>query len=425
MATGQPTSLMRFLRGLAARRGGDAADGQLLHRFATRQDEAAFAALVRRHGPLVCGACRRVLHDPNDAEDAFQATFLVLARKAGSVARPELLGNWLYGVACRTAREAKARAARRRARERQVAARSAADPAADVDWADLRPVLDEEIGRLPARYRVPFVLCYLQGRTNEEAARLLGCPKGTVLSRLAWARQQLRSRLTRRGLALPGALVATVLASRAAPAGVPPALVCSTVEAATLVAAGKAVAGAVPARVADLTEGVLRAMFTTRLRIAAAIVLALVLAGGGAGVATSLLRAEGERAQARAPAADPAPRKEEPTEVTLASAPPVVVRTVPEAGADDVDPQLTEIKVTFSKDMADGSWSWTTYGKDNFPKTDGKPKYLADKRTCVLPVKLEPGKTYALLLNSETFRNFKDEDGRPAVPYLLVFRTKK
>lgn len=112
-------------------------------------------------------------------------------------------------------------------------------------------------------------------------------------------------------------------------------------------------------------------------------------------------------------------------DVTLESVPPVVVKTVPEAGTADVDPKLTEIKVTFSKDMQDGSWSWVTLSKESYPEGDGKPKYLADKRTCVLPVKLEPGKTYAVWVNSEKFDNFKDADGRSAVPYLLVFKTKK
>ena len=112
-------------------------------------------------------------------------------------------------------------------------------------------------------------------------------------------------------------------------------------------------------------------------------------------------------------------------DITLASVPPVVVKTVPEAGAAAVDPQLTEITATFSKDMQDGTWSWATLSTESFPKVDGKPKYLADKRTCVLPVKLEPGKTYALWVNSEKFDNFQDTDGRPAVPYLLVFKTKK
>jgi len=111
--------------------------------------------------------------------------------------------------------------------------------------------------------------------------------------------------------------------------------------------------------------------------------------------------------------------------ITLASAPPVVTKAVPEAGADEVDPKLSEIKVTFSKDMQDKSWSWATFSKESFPKVDGKPKYLADKRTCVLPVKLEPGKTYAIWVNSENFGNFKDSAGHSAVPYLLVFKTKK
>jgi len=112
-------------------------------------------------------------------------------------------------------------------------------------------------------------------------------------------------------------------------------------------------------------------------------------------------------------------------DVTLESVAPVVVKTVPEAGASDVDPKLTEIKVTFSKEMKDNSWSWATLSRESFPKLDGKPKYLADKKTCVLPVKLEAGKTYAIWVNSEKFGNFKDGDGRSAVPYLLVFRTKK
>jgi RNA polymerase sigma-70 factor (ECF subfamily) len=112
-------------------------------------------------------------------------------------------------------------------------------------------------------------------------------------------------------------------------------------------------------------------------------------------------------------------------DITLGSVPPVVVKTVPQAGSGDVDPKLAEIKVTFSKDMADGTWSWSTLSQESFPKVDGKPKYLADKRTCVLPVKLEPGKTYAIWVNSANFGNFKDADGQSAVPYLLVFRTKK
>ena len=202
MTGGHMQALVRLIRKVAGHGGLDGVtDAQLLVRFALERDDNAFAALVQRHGPMVLGVCSRVLRDPNDADDAFQATFLVLVRKARSISRPHLLANWLFGVARRTALEAKTRAARRQARERKVVDVATADPTLAAVWADLRPVLDEEVGRLPERYRVPFVLCYLEGRTNEEAARLLDCPKGTVLSRLSWARQRLRTRLTHRGLA--------------------------------------------------------------------------------------------------------------------------------------------------------------------------------------------------------------------------------
>jgi RNA polymerase sigma-70 factor (ECF subfamily) len=431
MESGQHASVLRFLRGIAVPHGtGDATDGQLLHRFASRQDEAAFTALLRRHGPMVLGVCRRVLPNPDDAEDAFQATFLVLALKAGSVADSGLLGNWLHGVACRTALKARADAARRRVKERVAEFRVATDTTTEAVWADLRPVLDEEVNRLPGKYRLPFVLCYLEGRTNAEAAGLLGCPEGTVASRLAWARQRLRSRLARRGLAPCAGLLAAGLPPQAVPAPVPPELVGSTMRAATLVAAGKTAGAAVPAKVVALAEGVLHTMLMSRVQAVAVVLLALALVGV-ARVATSVLRAEDRKPETpqavAAPVAAPLAARAEADgdEITLGSVPPVVVRTVPEAGSDSVDPKLTEIKVTFSKEMSDGSWSFSTLAKENFPQTTGKPKYLDDKRTCVLPVKLEPGKTYAMWLNSAKFGNFKDTDGRSAVPYLLVFQTKK
>src|SRR5262249_24569164 len=157
-------------------------------RFVRRRDEAAFEALVWRHAPLVLGVCRRVLRHEQDAEDAFQATFLTLVRKARSIGRKQSVGSWLYKVAYRAAVQAKAAAGRRAAREKPWAGEPAGEPSEDVIWRDLRPVLDEEVGRLPARYRVPFVLCYLNGKTSAEAAREIGCPAGTIMSRLAWAR---------------------------------------------------------------------------------------------------------------------------------------------------------------------------------------------------------------------------------------------
>jgi RNA polymerase sigma factor (sigma-70 family) len=244
------------------------ADRHLLERFVTARDEEAFAALVRRHGPMVFGACRRLLHDDHEAEDAFQATFLVLAHKARSVGRPESLGPWLHGVAYRTAARAR-QAARRRAREREATAMPDGGPEVEAAWRELRQVLDEELGRLALKYRAPLVLFYLEGKSTEEVARQLACPKGTVLSRLARGRERLRLRLVRRGVAPAVGLLAGVLAAKAAPAAVPAALALATVKAAA--------SGAVPAAVTALTKGVLRAMLLKKLK-AAGVVLAAVTA---------------------------------------------------------------------------------------------------------------------------------------------------
>jgi RNA polymerase sigma factor (sigma-70 family) len=285
----------------------DPTDKVLLERFTRQQDEAAFAALVRRHGPMVLGVCQRILHHSQDAEDAFQATFLVLVRKTGSLARPELLANWLYGVACRTALNARAEAARRRACERPVADRPV-EGTAEVDWHDLRPVLDEEVNRLPTLYRVPFVLCYLEGMTNDEAGRRLGCPKGTILSRLARARERLRVRLARRGLTLAAGLFAAVLTEKINAAALSAALADSTTRAAMQFAAGKAAtAGAVSAKVAALTTEVLRTMFLARLKTVGMLVLLLGLVAGGA----ALVCVWAGAAEATQPKTSDAPKDED------------------------------------------------------------------------------------------------------------------
>src|SRR5437764_322999 len=188
-------------------------DAWLLHRFASDRDEAAFATLVERHGPLVLSVCRRVLGTVQDAEDAFQATFLVLARKAGAIREPDLLGNWLYGVASRIARKARAGVSKRQMHEKQVRLLPSLEAPASAEPNDLGPVLDEELSRLPEKYRAALVLCYLEGKTNEEAARLLRWPTGTVKGRLARARDLLRTRLARRGLQASALLLATVLSA--------------------------------------------------------------------------------------------------------------------------------------------------------------------------------------------------------------------
>jgi RNA polymerase sigma factor (sigma-70 family) len=254
-------------------------DALLLEDFIVRRDEKAFEVLVWRHASMVLGVCGRVLRDSHAAEDAFQAAFLVFARKADTIGRRESVGGWLYKVAHRVALRARYRA-RRDARVEPLGDPPGRETTDAIVWNDLRPVLDEEIGRLPEKYRVPFVLCYLEGLTNEEAAGQIGCPKGTVLSRLARGREWLRTRLARRGVSLPAASLLTILSANAVPASVPTALVGYTVRAAIPFAAGKAAGGLVPASVATLTDGVLYAMLATKLRLPAAVIAVVVLSAG-------------------------------------------------------------------------------------------------------------------------------------------------
>jgi RNA polymerase sigma factor (sigma-70 family) len=294
MTTGQLSPVIRYVRRMTAPAApAEANDAGLLARFASNRDEAAFAVLVRRHGPVVLGVCRRVLGNRHDAEDAFQATFLILARRAGSLHRPGALGAWLHGVAYRTAAKARADAARRRARERGARGLSpAGDPAGDAERRDLRALLDDEVRRLPDRYRVPFVLTYLEGKTDAEVARLLGCSRGTVATRLARARERLRRRLTQRGVGLSAGLAALLLTDTVRGAGLPVALADSTARAAARFAAGEApAAGAVSTRALALAEGVIRTMLISKLRTAIAIVLATGLLIAGATSAPYVTRA--------------------------------------------------------------------------------------------------------------------------------------
>jgi RNA polymerase sigma factor (sigma-70 family) len=274
MGTNRLGEVIRHLGGRELlHEGADLTDGQLLERFLSRRDDSAVAALVRRHGPMVWGVCRRILRGYHDAEDAFQATFLVLVRKAASIRPREMAANWLYGVARQTALKARAMAAKRRARARQVT--QMPEPArVERDLRrDLEPLVDDELARLPHKYRA-VVLCDLAGLTRAEAARQLGVPDGTVAGRLARARALLATRLARRGLGLSSAAVAAALSPKAASAGVPAAVASVTIKAASLSAAGHAAAGRlISAQVAALTEGVLRSMLLTKLKTATVILL--------------------------------------------------------------------------------------------------------------------------------------------------------
>src|SRR5262245_33759446 len=190
-------------------------DADLLGRFVNARDEFAFEALVRRHASMVWNVCRRVLHHDANAEDAFQAVFLTLVRKAHSIGRRGSVASWLYRVAYHVALEASRQVARRAGREVPVMEHHLTRLGDDAAWRELRPVLDDELCRLPEKYRAPVVLCYLQGMSNAEAARELGCPSGTVVTRLAWARRRLRKRLTQRGLTTAIGLITAGLAGRA------------------------------------------------------------------------------------------------------------------------------------------------------------------------------------------------------------------
>jgi RNA polymerase sigma factor (sigma-70 family) len=221
----------------------DLTDAELLHRFLAQREETAFSLLVQRHGPMVHGVCRRVLGDRHAAEDAFQATFLVLVRRAAGLRCTGSLANWLYGVAQRVAIKARSRRASGRGGERQIDDMSRGEPIDDVTWRELKDIVDEEISRLADKYRAPVVLCYLEDKSYDQAARELGWSKSSLAKRLTRARELLRRQLVRRGVGLSAGAVATALCERAAAAHVPALLTIKTVKAAALVAAGKAVVG--------------------------------------------------------------------------------------------------------------------------------------------------------------------------------------
>ncbi len=260
--------LRRMRRGLLLD-GGELSDRQLLGSFVAERDEAAFAALVRRHGPMVLGVCRRILGNVHDAEDAFQATFLVLARRAAVIVPREMVANWLHGVARRTAWKTRVAAARRRTKEREAPLMQAQEPPSEAAFRDWQPVLDQELERLPDKYRVPIVLCDLEGRNRKQAAQHLGWPEGTLSCRLARGRALLAQRLRRRGLTLASGGLAVVFSQQALSAAVPAPLVTTTVHAAT--------SGTASAPVAALAEGVIKAMLLGKLKSASALTLSLVL----------------------------------------------------------------------------------------------------------------------------------------------------
>jgi RNA polymerase sigma factor (sigma-70 family) len=283
MPTNSMSEVIQCLRSALLSDGADLTDGQLVECFVSRREPAALEALVRRYGPMVWGVCRRVLENHHDAEDAFQATFLVLVRKAASVVPRSNVGNWLYGVAHQTALKARACRAKRRMRERSV--NGMPEPAVKGQdlWTDLQRLLDQEVSRLPDKYRTVIVLCELAGKTVKETARQLACPEGTVASRLARARTMLRRRLARHGLAVTGGTLAA-LSGKVVSASVPTSVLSATVKAVTSVATEQAVSSVISAEVDALAEGAIRAMLLNKIVKVTAVLMVLATALIGAGL---------------------------------------------------------------------------------------------------------------------------------------------
>jgi RNA polymerase sigma factor (sigma-70 family) len=317
MATSQLSEIIQHLHRAVLREGAGLTDGQLLENYLNHRDDAALAALVGRHAPLIWGVCRRILRSHHDAEDAFQACFLVLVRKAASIDARELLANWLYGVAYLTAIKARAMVRKRKARDRPLLEMPEPEaPQRDL-WHDLQPLLDQELSRLPDLYRRTIVLCDLEGKTRKQAAEQLDCPEGTVAGRLARARALLASRLARHGLTMSAGSLVTALA-REVEASVPPSVVSSTIKAATLFAAGQGLTGGgIPANLITLTEGVLKTMVLTRLKTITWVVLIVVLGVAAFGGFLVNHRVAGQEARGQDPKASKAaePAKGEPQEL--------------------------------------------------------------------------------------------------------------
>jgi RNA polymerase sigma factor (sigma-70 family) len=266
MAKSAVPLLSKYLRRLRERDGDHSTDHELLQRFVSYRDESAFATLVERHGSMVLGVCRSIVRNHNDAEDIFQATFLVLARKASSIRKGESVGNWLYPVTYRLANKARSRKLNQRHIEKKASPPCEQTPMGEVTWGELRHILHEEVNRLPEKYRAAVVLCYWQGRTHEQAGRQLGCARGTIKDRLEKAREMLRKRLARRGLALSVAWFAASLSEGTA-AAVSLELVQSTVRGAMLFSIGRLPTGIISATAAACAQEIVRGMVMSKLRL--------------------------------------------------------------------------------------------------------------------------------------------------------------
>jgi len=286
MADVRLDAVLRHVRKLAtATDNTTQSDCTLLHAFVDENDQAAFTTLVKRHGPLVLNVCRRVLHNQEDAEDAFQATFILLARQAQVLGKHGSLAGWLHRVACHVAGHARRALVRRRRHEGRANQMRVANPELEVAWRDLQTILDGEIQRLPGIYREAFILCCVENNSGAEAARALGVQEGTVRSRLLKARERLRKALTRRGIELTSALTAAAVIGDASAAELSDSLVRETVKSSVLMATNKTLTTAgVSANVLAMLNGAKAGWFLSKAKLATATLLLLAFAGTGIGM---------------------------------------------------------------------------------------------------------------------------------------------
>jgi RNA polymerase sigma-70 factor (ECF subfamily) len=400
-------------------------DSSLLTRYAARRDSSAFTDLVRRHLALVHSSASRRVGDPHLAEDITQAVFLILSHKAPSIPRDQPLSAWLLTTTRYAASNAIKLRDRRRRQEESAAIYNSAvcshDPSQALLWNELASHLDDAVLHLPSIDRRVILIRYFEERPIRDIASLLNTTEAAIKQRLSRALDKLRARLDRFTpgiLPTSDSLSALLLTHtiRAAPSALIRTALTQTLTTTSTT------------HTLTIAKGAMKMMTWTKAKIAAALIAAFALTGTTGVLTINHALAESPEPVVQKPA-DPPASKDKKTDnylgiVTPDDAPPVVVEASPRAGSTDVDPATTELKVTFSKDMQDKSWSWAQISDSTFPKVTSKPHYEADHRTCTLPVKLEPNHTYILQLNYPPFTNFTDTDHRQAVRYLYVFQTR-
>jgi RNA polymerase sigma factor (sigma-70 family) len=440
-------SVLGQLRRVILRHGdGGLSDGQLLDRFIHQRDETAFEALVWRHGPMVLGVGPRVLHNLDDAEDILQATFLSLVRQARSIRRRETIAGWLYQVAYRLALRARQQKKKRSRGQVALSEVAAAAPSSDDPAQEELRLLDEELQRLPEKYRIPLVLSYLQGITNQEIAVRLTYPIGTVFTRLARGREMLRKRLVRRGVTLSAGIMGAAVTPDGAIAALRAELVRGTVRAGRLFAeCPQSAAGALSPNVIALVEGVEKMIAISRWKLVGVVLTLFTVMGSGAGLLAwrqTLAEQENTPAAAQKPQQSAsAPKAQakntEPDALPADCDRPKIVQVFPADGAADVEP-ITEIRIRFDRPMDPASallnWDFRgkARGKAGF-RPSGEMRYDDKTHEFILPVRLSPGSTHSVTVNRESFAPSKDKDYEgfrssehiAAKPYRWSFTTKK